>query len=132
MVDSPVSTIAKEKSAPGVPAGVWLYRVAQRLRDGLYALFNVWFVGEHVLTGNAPDVGYVDVDREPWHVEHEKVDGRAAVERQLVLEGGVALHLVQEVEQALYLIHGPWLEFVGAHDVHERISSSASGRQSLQ
>ena len=122
MVDSPVSTIAKEKSAPGVPAGVWLYRVAQRLRDGLYALFNVWFVGEHVLTGNAPDVGYVDVDREPWHVEHEKVDGRAAVERQLV----------QEVEQALYLIHGPWLEFVGAHDVHERISSSASGRQSLQ
>ncbi len=115
-----------------MPAGVWLYRIAQRSCYGLYARLDTWPVDKHVLAQDASDVGDVDVHREPWHVEHEEVDGRAAVERQLALEGGVTFHLVQEVEQAFDLVHGPRLELVGAHDVHERTSSSVSGRQSLQ
>ena len=115
-----------------MPAGMWLYRVAQRSCYGLYALLDTWPVDKHVFARDASDVGDVDVHREPRHVDHKEVDGCTAVKCQLALEGGVALHFVQEVEQALDLVHGPWFELIGAHDVHERISSSVSGRQSLQ
>lgn len=109
-----------------------LYRIALCLCDGLYAVLDVRPVGEHALARDAADVGDVDVDREPRYVEHEQVDGGAAVQRQLAFEGGVAFHLVQEVEQALDLVHGPRLELVGTHNVHDRTSSSLSGRYNLQ
>ena len=63
VVDSPVSVVAKEKSAPGMPAGVWLYRIAQRLHDGLYALLDTWPVDKHVLARDASDVEDVDIHR---------------------------------------------------------------------
>ena len=85
-------------------------RVALGFRHLPYRLLDQWALGQHLVEADGPNVGDVDVNGQPGQVEHEEVDGGAAVHGHLPGKHGMLAEPLQQVQQPLDLVYRSGIE----------------------